>query len=100
MHEDPHAFLLPEYMDDEEKEMLDVTETSTSSDEEDVPVPESEGSPLQDDVSHCGASLGLLQEMHVDSINGCDEQVEEWEEVEFLVDSGAREGPGSGREGV
>ena len=34
-------------------------------------------------------SLGLLQEMHVDSINGCDEKVEEWEELEFLVDSGA-----------
>ena len=34
-------------------------------------------------------SLGLLQEMHVDSINGCDEKIEEWEELEFLVDSGA-----------
>ena len=34
-------------------------------------------------------SLGLLQEMHVDSINGCDEKAEEWEELEFLVDSGA-----------
>ena len=38
--------------------------------------------------SHIDA-LGLLQEMHVDSINGCDEQVEEWEELELLVDSGA-----------
>ena len=27
--------------------------------------------------------------MHVDSINGCDEKVKEWEELEFLVDSGA-----------
>ena len=34
-------------------------------------------------------SLGLLQEMHVDSINGCDDKIEEWEEPEFLVDSGA-----------
>ena len=34
-------------------------------------------------------SLGLLQEMRVDSINGCDEEVQEWEELEFLVDSGA-----------
>ena len=34
-------------------------------------------------------SLGLLQEMRVDSINGCDEEVQEWEELEFLVVSGA-----------
>ena len=42
----------------------------------------------EDDESNPG-SLGLLQEMHVDSINGCDENIEEWEELEFLVDSGA-----------
>ena len=34
-------------------------------------------------------SLGLLQEIRVDSINGCEEEVQEWEELEFLVDSGA-----------
>ena len=33
--------------------------------------------------------MGLLQEVHVDSINGCSEEVEEWEVIEFLVDSGA-----------
>ena len=27
--------------------------------------------------------------MHVDCSDGCDEKVEEWEELEFLVDSGA-----------
>ena len=27
--------------------------------------------------------------MHVESINGCDEKVEEWKELEFLVDSDA-----------
>ena len=42
----------------------------------------------EDDESNPG-SLGLLQEMHIDSINGCDEKIEEWEELEFLVDSGA-----------
>ena len=42
----------------------------------------------EDDESNPG-SLGLLQEMHVDSINGCDEKIEEWEELVFLVDSGA-----------
>ena len=33
--------------------------------------------------------IGLFQEMHQDCLNGCDEKVEEWEEIEFLVDSGA-----------
>ena len=45
--------------------------------------------PAYRDASHCEDALGLLQEMHVDSINGCDEKAEEWEELEFLVDSGA-----------
>ena len=35
------------------------------------------------------ACLGLFQEMHQDCLNGCDEKIEEWEEIEFLVDSGA-----------
>ena len=30
-----------------------------------------------------------MQEVHEDQINGCSEEVEEWEELEFLVDSGA-----------
>ena len=34
-------------------------------------------------------STALLQEVHEDQINGCSEEVEEWEELEFLVDSGA-----------
>ena len=34
-------------------------------------------------------NLGLLQGMHVDSTNGCDENIEAWEDLEFLVDSGA-----------
>ena len=38
---------------------------------------------------HDTDSLGLLQEMHVDSINGCDEKIEDWEELEFLGDRGA-----------
>ena len=50
-----------------------------------IPVKKSE--PNRD--THCENSLGLLQEMHVDSIHGCDETVEGWEELEFLVDSGA-----------
>ena len=33
--------------------------------------------------------MGLFQEMHQDSLNGCDEKVDEWEEMEMLVDSGA-----------
>ena len=33
--------------------------------------------------------MGLFQEMHEDSLNGCDEKVDEWEEIELLVDSGA-----------
>ena len=33
--------------------------------------------------------MGLFQEMHQDCLNGFDEKVEEWEEIEFLVDSGA-----------
>ena len=33
--------------------------------------------------------MGLLQEVHVDCIDGCGEKVEEGEELEFLVDSGA-----------
>ena len=35
------------------------------------------------------AGLGLFQEMHQDCLNGCDENIDEWEEIEFLVDSGA-----------
>ena len=35
------------------------------------------------------ARMGLFQEMHQDSLNGCDEKADEWEELEFLVDSGA-----------
>ena len=35
------------------------------------------------------ACLGLFQEMHQDCLNGCDEKIDEWEEIEFLVDSGA-----------
>ena len=74
---------------DEDEVVLDVYETSNSSDEETVPVIGSKESPLRDGASHCGTSLSLLQEMHVESIYGCDEKVEEWEELEFLVDSGA-----------
>ena len=33
--------------------------------------------------------MGLFQEMQQDCLNGCDEKIEEWEEIEFLVDSGA-----------
>ena len=31
----------------------------------------------------------MLLQVNIDSINGCTEEAEEWEEVEFLVDSGA-----------
>ena len=31
----------------------------------------------------------ILQEVRGDSMNGCSEKVEDWEEPEFLVDSGA-----------
>ena len=34
-------------------------------------------------------SAALLQEVHEDQINGCSEEVEEWEELDLLVDSGA-----------
>ena len=34
-------------------------------------------------------STALLQEVRNDQINGCSEEVEEWEEIELLVDSGA-----------
>ena len=34
-------------------------------------------------------SAALRQEVHEDQINGCSEEVEEWEELEFRVDSGA-----------
>ena len=34
-------------------------------------------------------SLGLLQEMHVDSMRARDEKIKDWEGLEFLVDSGA-----------
>ena len=32
---------------------------------------------------------GLFQECSAAGLNACDEQVPEWEEIEFLVDSGA-----------
>ena len=31
----------------------------------------------------------MLQEMKGNAINGCSENVKDWEELEFLVDSGA-----------
>ena len=34
-------------------------------------------------------NIHLLQEVRGSSINGCNENVQEWEELEFLVDSGA-----------
>ena len=34
-------------------------------------------------------SVGTLIEMTSDSVNGLSHQAEEWEEIEFLVDSGA-----------
>ena len=42
--------------------------------------------------NHCYQNIestALLQEVHEGQINGCSEEVEEWEELEFLVDSGA-----------
>ena len=34
-------------------------------------------------------SVGTLIEMDADGVNGLNDQVDQWEEVEFLVDSGA-----------
>ena len=34
-------------------------------------------------------SVGTLIGVHTDEVNGLNDQVEEWEEVELLVDSGA-----------
>ena len=34
-------------------------------------------------------SISILQEMKGDTISGCSENAKEWEELEFLVDSGA-----------
>ena len=39
----------------------------------------------KNDCSH----ISILQEMKGSAINGCSETAEEWEELEFLVDSGA-----------
>ena len=40
-------------------------------------------------VSQEQESVGTLIEMTADQVNGLNHQVEEWEEIEFLVDSGA-----------
>ena len=51
------------------------------------------GCSCEDDAcNHPGQTIestALLQEVRVDQINGCNEEVEEWEEIELLVDSGA-----------
>ena len=59
-----------------------------------VPLPDQggKGSDPEGEAARCNlekGSVALLQEVHEDRINGCSEEVEEWEELEFLVDSGA-----------
>ena len=74
---------------DAEDEMIELIDPIESSEEDNLQELMPARQPVFDYASHCEDSLGLLQEMHVDSINRCDEKVEEWEELEFFVDSGA-----------
>lgn len=40
-------------------------------------------------IPRAAGCVGTLIEIHSDEVNGFNDQAEEWEEVEFLVDSGA-----------
>ena len=60
---------------EEEEEMLELTELSESSEVDEFPESDSAGELVQDNASRCEDSIGPLPEMHVDSINGCDEIV-------------------------
>ena len=61
---------------EDEEEMIELTDPSEVSEEENFQESMLARKPAPDDVSRCEDSLGFLQEMHVDSINGCDEKAE------------------------